>query len=178
MANIFGRIYGKAYRMIKGNHAWAIKNGMKVGTGCVFSPTTEFGSEPYLIKCGDRVKTSLEVLFLTHDGGTWAFKGNDKYKGIVKYGPIVIGDDTFIGARAIIMPGVHIGKNCVIGTGSVVTKDVPDNCIYAGVPSKFICTTEEYAEKSLKNMPEGFDFQAYNENKTEYLKKLFHDDIF
>lgn len=50
--------------------------------------------------------------------------------------------NAWIGAGAIICPGVTIGENSVIGAGSVVTKDVPDNCVYGGVPAKFIKSIE------------------------------------
>lgn len=49
--------------------------------------------------------------------------------------PVVIGDDVWIGRRAMIMPGVHIGNHCIIGAGSIVTKDVPDYAIAAGNPA-------------------------------------------
>lgn len=52
--------------------------------------------------------------------------------------PIVISDDVWIGANAVILPGVTIGRHSVIAAGAVVTKDVPDNCIVAGVPAKMI----------------------------------------
>lgn len=52
--------------------------------------------------------------------------------------PVVIEDDVWIGRRAIIMPGVHIGKGCVIGAGAIVTKDVPDYCVVGGVPAKIL----------------------------------------
>ena len=47
----------------------------------------------------------------------------------------VIGDDVWIGRRVMIMPGVHIGNHCIIGAGSVVTKDVPDWAVVAGNPA-------------------------------------------
>lgn len=57
-----------------------------------------------------------------------------RYTLIMK--PIVIEDDVWIGAHAIIMPGVTIGKGAVIGAGSVVTKDVAPRTIVAGVPAR------------------------------------------
>ena len=52
--------------------------------------------------------------------------------------PVVIGDDVWIGANAVILPGVTIGRHCVVAAGAVVTKDVPDNCVVAGVPARII----------------------------------------
>ena len=52
--------------------------------------------------------------------------------------PVRIDDDTWIGGNVTILPGVHIGKNVVIGAGSVVTKDIPDNTIAVGNPCKVI----------------------------------------
>lgn len=50
--------------------------------------------------------------------------------------PIFIDEGTWIGTRAIILPGVHIGKRCVIAAGSIVTKDVPDDTLVAGNPAR------------------------------------------
>ena len=52
--------------------------------------------------------------------------------------PVTIGDDVWIGANAVILPGVTIGTHCVVAAGAVVTKDVPDCCVVAGVPAKII----------------------------------------
>ena len=49
-----------------------------------------------------------------------------------------IGDNCCIGARAIIMPGVTVGNEVVVGAGAVVTKDVPNNCIVVGNPARII----------------------------------------
>lgn len=55
-----------------------------------------------------------------------------------KCAPVKIGDNVFIGARVIILKGVHIGNNSIIGAGSVVTRDIPENQIWGGNPAKFI----------------------------------------
>jgi acetyltransferase-like isoleucine patch superfamily enzyme len=52
--------------------------------------------------------------------------------------PVIIGDGSFIGFGAHISPGVTLGKNCVVGAGSVVTKSMPDYSVVTGVPAKII----------------------------------------
>lgn len=52
--------------------------------------------------------------------------------------PVMIGDDCWIGRRAMIMPGVRIGNGCVIGAGAVVTKDIPPYSVAGGVPARVL----------------------------------------
>ena len=52
--------------------------------------------------------------------------------------PVVIGDDVWIGANAVILPGVTIGRHVVVAAGAVVTKDIPDYSLVAGIPAKVI----------------------------------------
>ena len=58
--------------------------------------------------------------------------------------PIVIGDDVWIGANSVILPGVTIGDNSVIGAGSVVTQDIPANSVAYGVPCRVIREINDY----------------------------------
>lgn len=51
---------------------------------------------------------------------------------------VTIGDDVWIGGNVTILPGVTIGNNVIVAAGAVVTKDVPDNCVVAGIPAKII----------------------------------------
>lgn len=53
---------------------------------------------------------------------------------------VYIGNNTIIGVRSIILPGVKVGNSVVVGAGSIVTKDIPDNVIVAGNPAKIIKT--------------------------------------
>ena len=59
-------------------------------------------------------------------------------QGFTEPQPVTIGNDVWIGRRAMIMPGVTVGDGCVIGAGAVVTKDVPDYAVVGGVPAKLI----------------------------------------
>lgn len=60
----------------------------------------------------------------------------ERNKGLEKALPIYVGDDCWFGANVSVLPGVKIGKGCVIAAGSVVNSDIPDNCMVAGVPAK------------------------------------------
>lgn len=110
-------------------------------------PLAAFGSEPYLITIGKHVEITAGVKFITHDGGAWVLRDKEEFANIDFVGPIVVGDNVFIGNNVIILPGVTIGDNVVIGAGSVVTKDIPSNCVCAGVPARVIKSIDDYAEK-------------------------------
>lgn len=56
----------------------------------------------------------------------------------VSTNPVTIEDDVWVGANAVILPGVTIGEHCVVAAGAVVTKDVPPHSLVAGVPAKVI----------------------------------------
>ena len=60
------------------------------------------------------------------------------YEQGVSTNPVTIEDDVWIGANAVILPGVTIGNHCVVAAGAVVTKDVPPHSLVAGVPAKVI----------------------------------------
>ncbi|MBB1079227.1 sugar O-acetyltransferase [Limosilactobacillus sp. STM2_1] len=61
----------------------------------------------------------------------------------VELKPVLIKENAWIGANATVLPGVTIGKNAVVAAGAVVTKDVPDNAVVAGVPAKVIKVIKE-----------------------------------
>lgn len=88
-------------------------------------------------------------------------------------GQITVGDNCFIGQRAIILQNVKIGNNCIIGAGAVVTKDVPDNSVVAGCPAKVICTVEEYIERNKENCDYTIGWSIYDKRKyfEEKMKK-------
>ena len=70
-------------------------------------------------------------------------KGKDRNLGLEKALPIVVGDNCWFGANVSVLQGVTIGSGCVIAAGSVVTEDLPDNVVAAGVPAVIKKTIEQ-----------------------------------
>ncbi|WP_246008023.1 acyltransferase [Kaistella jeonii] len=124
---------------------------MQIGENLYVEGIPNFGSEPFLVEIGNDVTLAEGVSFINHGGDARVTKKLEKYKDGRNFGRIKIGNNTFIGKATILMPGVSIGSNCIVGSMSIVTTSIPDNAVYAGVPSKFICTVEEYGEKLLAN---------------------------
>lgn len=123
------------------------KKGAIIGRGVrAFSPITS--SEPYLITVGNNVTVSSEVQFLTHDNS--ATKIHENKSDYI--GSITIGDNCFIGARVILLPGIRLAPNTIVGAGSVVTKSVIESgLIVAGNPAKVIGSVLEVREKRAEN---------------------------
>jgi acetyltransferase-like isoleucine patch superfamily enzyme len=152
----------------------ARKLGVNIGEGCrLFS--CDFGSEPYLISIGRNCEITSGVIFVTHDGATWVFRNDNTYSGN-KFGPIVIRENCMIGINSIILPNVEIGPNSIVGAGSVVTKKIPMNCIYAGNPARYICNTSEFLEKCKKN-DTGVPYYATPEEKRKLLIKIYEEKL-
>lgn len=90
---------------------------------------------------GNNVK--IGALSIISDNDAHSLNPNDRLNYIIdeqntKSSPVIIEDNVLIGANSIILKGVHIGCNTVIGAGSVVTKNIPSNVIAAGNPCKVI----------------------------------------
>lgn len=140
---------------------YALSMGVKLGKGCWLS-TKEIPSEGYLIEIGDYVRIASHASIYTH-GGIWSIRQYYDDPNLEQFGKVRIGSYTSIGAYAMIMPGVTIGERCIVAGGAVVTKSVPDGCMVAGNPAKFIGYTDDFYEK----IKEKHDFGCKNMSKKE-----------
>lgn len=95
-----------------------------------------FPADPKLVKLHNNISIATNVRFITHDRIDIILTGMFEKKYSKKYGCIEVMDNVFIGADTVILPGVKIGPNAVVGAGSVVTKDVPPGQIVGGNPDR------------------------------------------
>lgn len=143
------RLYSRLKALIKGeqNLDKLIKRGLIVGTnftrmgGVIIDP-----SHCWHITIGDNVILAPRVHILSHDASTKVFLNYTRVANTR------IGDNVFIGAGTIVLPGVTIGNNVIIGAGSVVTRDIPDRSVAAGNPARIIKSLDAFLEKEKLKM--------------------------
>ena len=119
---------------------------VEVGRGTYGAIDVTNYSEKYMLRIGNYCSIAPQVLFIvcgdhhTNTFSTYPYRsklGIQEFEALSK-GDIIVGDDVWIGARAIILSGVKIGKGAIIAAGSVVTKDVPPYAVVGGNPAKLI----------------------------------------
>ena len=132
------------------------KRGLKIGKnfhrmwGVVIDP-----SYCNHITIGDNVILAPRVHILAHDSSTYLFLKK------IRVANVVIGDNVFVGASSIILPGVKIGNRVIIGAGSIVTKDIPNNSVAVGNPARVICSLDDYIAKERSKMNEYNSFVGF-----------------
>lgn len=108
--------------------------GIRIGQNCEIN-TISFSSEPYLVEIGNEVTIGYGTKFITHEGSVKCLgKDLDGYL----YGKITIGNNVFIGINCIVLLNTTIGDNCIIGAGSVIKGQYPDNSVILGNPAKVV----------------------------------------
>lgn len=124
--------------------------------------------EPYLVEFGDNVTFAAGSDLICHDNSVikCGIEATDYF------GRIKIGNDCFIGIRSIILPGVTLGDQTIVGAGSVVTKSFPEgHVVIAGNPAKVLCSFEDFKNKK-KNISINMDYGDRRQKKKEYLTSL------
>jgi len=112
-------------------------NGITIHKGC------QIGAWVGIFSHGSHV--AIRLL-----GERYIYEDRDDRLGYQK-GAVEIGEYTFIGAKSLIMPGVTIGKGCLIGAGSIVSKSIPDYSIVSGADGDIVGDTRRFDQKYFKN---------------------------
>ncbi len=148
--------------------AYLREKGVEVGKGTIFhDPSTTIVDiqRPWMLHIGEYCKITGNVTILTHDYSRSVLRR--KYDDIVgEAGVTVIGDNCFIGMNAVILMGAHIGNNTIIGAGSIVSGDFPDDVVIGGNPARVIMSLEQFYKKRKENVIEAAKLYC-----AEYYKK-------
>lgn len=106
---------------------------------------------PELIKLHNNIMIASNVHFVTHDAIHHVLNGfGGRYKYPECLGCIEIMDNVFVGAYSTVLYGVRIGENVIVGSNSLVNKDLEPNGVYAGVLARRICSFDEFVSKRRK----------------------------
>lgn len=134
--------------VIIGRNAWLDISRNTKGAKIFFGDETQAGRNLVVSACknisiGKRCLLSYNVSIMDHDHNVLDPDISPLEGGITEGREVVIEDECFIGAHSFILKGVHLGKHCVVGANSVVTKSFPAYSVIAGSPAKLIRTLKE-----------------------------------
>lgn len=129
--------------------------GVQIGVRCEVQKPMSLNidtTRPSLLSIGNHVYLHRGLTIMTHDWASWVFL--DKYHDFIpSHAKVTIGNNVWFGEFVTVLKGVKIGDNCIIGAGSIVTKDIPDNSVAVGIPAKVVSTLDDYYEKRKRIYP-------------------------
>jgi acetyltransferase-like isoleucine patch superfamily enzyme len=152
------------------------KKGAHIGAGCEIHIRAI--PEPFLVTIGNHVLIAPGALLHTHEGGGWLACEEDPDLWV--FGKIEIEDNCLIGVNAQILPNVKIGKNSIVGAGSVVISNVPPDSVVLGVPARVVGSSAKLKEKYKaiweKQKPPGWPYK-HRKKSLEALKKHWQENL-
>lgn len=131
---------------------------------------------PMLVEIGNDFISAPGAVVLSHDASTLFHTGRYRVE------KTIIGNKVFLGANSVILPGVELGDNVIVGAGAVVTKSVSAGMVVAGNPARVICTVAEYLDKCemrgvLYEPPSEFDVLRLDGRPSKEAVIKFQKDV-
>ena len=152
---LFSRIFKNKYLYSKLISHAHMANGVMFKSLPRFIHPSSYLDGSYKLQIGSNIVMSTGVVILTHDYSftTGLISINEKPEtDVAILGSVIIGDDCFIGANAVILPNTEIGNNCIIAAGAVVKGFFADNSIIVGNPATVKFNIKEWiANKKMNN---------------------------
>jgi acetyltransferase-like isoleucine patch superfamily enzyme len=156
------------------------KKGILVGEGTrFFGHVTIDTTRPCLVEIGRNCVFASGVVVLAHSGDWIVLR--EKYGEVLgSSGRVVLEDNVFVGCNSIVLEGVRIGRNTIIGAGSVVTHEIPPDSVAAGSPCEPIMSIDEYYEKRKKRYVQEaktYALEIYHKTRKVPKKEDFWDEF-
>jgi maltose O-acetyltransferase len=126
--------------------SWLRKRGLELGRDVYIGEVYFDYGFLWLISVGDESVLTNGVRIVAHDAST------KRWTGYSRIGRVDIGRRVYIGVGSIVLPGVRIGDDAIVGAGSVVSRDVPPGAVVVGNPAEPIATVDEFATKHRARM--------------------------
>lgn len=149
------------------------RKGVEIGENTELYNTRIDTLRPFLVSIGNNTLITGTTI-LTHDAST------KKGMGYTKLGRITIGDNVFIGINCIILPNVHIGNDVIVGAGTIVSKDIPNNSVAVGNPMQIIGSFEDNMRRNelrLQNSPVFEINYSMTSEEKENMNKLLENRV-
>lgn len=155
LSYINGEAYRKYYPRYLQKIGVDIPSDFRDGGQGTIHPSAYFdGSDYSLIRIGKNTTISRDVILLTHDfsivKGLQSIGWDTNHKSFKFLKPIHIGENCFIGARTLLLPGTVLGNNVIVGGGAVVHGTFPSNVVIAGNPAKIISSIEDWTKRHIE----------------------------
>lgn len=159
----------KHIKLLKSRGLLVGKN-FSIQQGCIIDP-----DHCWHIQIGDNVTLAPRVHILAHDASSFIYTHHTKVRNVI------IGNNVFIGAGSIIMPGVSIVDDVVIGAGTVVYKSINQDGVYVGPALRRVYSIEQYKEKLKTEMKSSklydSDYTLRNPKFNSNMKKEMNDEL-
>jgi maltose O-acetyltransferase len=149
-----------------------IARGLKLGKNVTIEANVFIDSGyPYLISVGSNCAIGTGARILAHDDTPYRYTG-----GYARLGQVNILDNVCIGENCIILPGVTIGPDVLIASGSVVNKTIPPNSCIAGVPARFYAKLDEYIANQKEMIAQAKIFR-YDDIGRDHIDPALRDEV-